>query len=141
MISVTGITGNYILQPATLEKHAKTVEWLSASMLWKAELRTFQKILDQRAPLLTTTDDKKKIDHFQSLITYYNGEVVDDLRKKLRDHENKLAHMLESKDETDLQYFKEHDVIMEQAATFSNAFKEFRTEFLVFTEKVKTVIP
>lgn len=141
MISVTGTTGNYILQPATLEKHSKTLEWLSATMLWKAELKTFQKILDQRAPLLTTTDDKKKIDHFQSLITYYNGEVVDDLRKKLRDHENKLAHMLESKNETDLQYFKEHDAIMEQAATFSNSFTELRTEFLVFTEKVKTVIP
>jgi len=139
MISVTGITGNYILQPATLEKHSKTLEWLSTSMLWKAELRTFQKILDQRAPLLTTTDDKKKIDHFQNLITYYNGEVVVDLRKKLRDHENKLAHMLESKNETETQYFKEHDSIMDQAATFSNLFKEFRAEFLAFTEKVKTV--
>jgi hypothetical protein len=140
MISVTGATGNYILQPALLEKHSKTLEWLSASILWKGELVTFQKILDQRAPLLLTLDDKKKIDHFQSLITYYNGEVVDDLRKKLRDHENKLARVLEYKNESDIQYFKEHDTIMDQAATFSKLFKEFRTEFLAFTEKVKTVI-
>lgn len=139
MISVTGITENYILQPETIEKHSKTLELLSATVLWKGELRTFQKILDQRAPLLTTIDDKKKIDHFQNLITYYSGEVVDELRKKLRDHENKLAHMLEAKDESYVQYFKEHDTIMDQVTTFSNLFKEFRAEFLAFTEKVKTI--
>lgn len=139
MISVTGVTGNYILQPELLEKHSKTLQWLSASMLWKAELVTFQKILDQRAHLLTTTDDKKKISHFQNLITYYTGEVVDDLRKKLRDHEHKLAHMLEFKKESETQYFKEHDLIMDQASTFSNLFKQFRGEFLELAEKVKTV--
>jgi len=139
MISVTGVTRNYILQPATVEKHSKTLEWLSASVLWKSELATFQKILEQRAPLLLTQDDKKKIDHFQSLIIYYSGEVVNDLRKKLRDHEHKLARMLESKNESDTGYFKEHDAIMDQATTFSNLFKQFRAEFLAFTEQVKTV--
>jgi hypothetical protein len=137
MISITGVTGNYILQPETIEKHSKTLEWLSASVLWKTELTTFQKILDQKAPLFTSLDDKKTVDHFQNVITYYKGEVVDDMRKKLRDHESKLAHMLESKNESDTQYFKEHDAIMDQAATFSNLFTEFRTEFLAFTEKAK----
>ena len=140
MISITGTTGNYILQPATLKKHSETLEWLSYSMLWKGELATFQKILDQRAPYFTNLDDKKKIDHFQNLIIYYKGEVVDDLRKKLRDHENKLARMFESKNESDIQYFKEHDVIIEQVTTFSNLFKQFRTEFLVFTEQAKTIM-
>ena len=137
MISVTGTIGNYILQPATLEKHSKTLEWLSASMLWKSELTTFQKILDQRAPFLRSIDEKKQIDHFQNLIIYYNGEVVGDLRKKLREHEGKLAHMLESKNESDVQYFKEHDIIMDQLQTFSNLFKKFRIDFLTFIEKAK----
>ena|SRR5690349_21293890 len=139
MISVIGATGNYILQPETLEKHSRTLEWLSATMLWKSELSTFQKILDQRAPRLTTTNDKKKIDYFQNLITYYNGEVVSEIRKKLRDHETKLAHMLEFKSESDTEYFKEHEAIMNQAEIFSNLFKDFRAEFLAFTEVVKTV--
>jgi hypothetical protein len=139
MISITGVTGNYILQPKTLQKHSDTLEWLSATGLWKSELATFQKILDQRAPLLLTQTDKKMISHFQSLITYYNGEVVDDLRKKLRDHENKLARMFESKNESETQYFKEHDAIIDQVTTFSNLFKQFREEFLAFAEQVKTV--
>lgn len=137
MISVTGATGNYILQPVLVEKHSKTLEWLSTSMLWKSELTTFQKILDQRAPLLVSLDDKKRIDHFQSLITYYKGEVVDDLRKKLRNHESKLADMLESKNESNIQYFKEHDNIMDQLQTFSNLFKQFRIDLLTFVEKAK----
>lgn len=139
MISITGVTGNYILQPATIEKHAITLEWLSESVLWKSELATFQKILDQRAPFLLTLDDKKKIDHFQSLIIYYNGEVIDDLRKKLRDHENRLARMLESKNESETQYFKEHDAIIDEVITFSTLFKQFRAELLAFTAQVKTV--
>jgi len=140
MISVIGTTGNYILQPATVEKHTKTLEWLSATILWKSELTTFQKILDQRASFLLTQDDKMKISHFQNLIIYYKGEVVDELRKKLRDHENKLARMLESKNESETKYFKEHAAVMDQATTFSNLFKEFRAELLSFAEKVKVNI-
>jgi hypothetical protein len=136
MISVTGITGNYILQPELIEKHTTTINWLSASVLWKSELRTFQKILDERAPRFTSIDNKKKIDHFQNLITYYSGEVVDSLRKKLRDHETHLATMLESKDEANVQYYKEHANIVDEVTTFSESFKEFRKEFFEFIQTV-----
>lgn len=135
MISVTGSSGNYILQPELIEKHTKTIEWLSASVLWKSELGAFQKILDERSPRLTSLDDKKKIDHFQSLITYYRGEVIDSLRKKLREHETTLANMLETRDETNVKYFGEHRAIMDEASAFSKAFHDFREEFFEFIQK------
>lgn len=134
MISVTGITGKYILQPQLLEKHAEALQWLSTSMLWKSEVTVFQKILDERAPLL---EDKKRIDHFQNLILYYKGEVIDSIRKKIRDHETRLARMLEAENESDTQYYKEHHTIMDEASTFSTVFLQFRNEFLNFIETGK----
>src|SRR5687768_11368468 len=109
MISVTGITGNYILQPQLLEKHTITFNWLSRTLLWKGEIATFQKMLDERAPFFTSVADKKRIDHFQNLIIYYAGEVILELQKKLRGHEKRLANMLETKDELNTRYFAEHD--------------------------------
>ncbi|HZB15114.1 MAG TPA: hypothetical protein VE467_18890 [Chryseolinea sp.] len=135
MISVIGATGKYIVQPELIEKHIKTLNGLSSCMLWKSEIRAFQKVLGQSSQRVTATDDKKKVDHFQNLILYYGGEVIDGLRKKLRDHENHLAKMLESENESDIQYYKEHDAIMDELDTFSNQFKQFRGELIEFVEK------
>lgn len=138
MISVTGVTGNYILQPELLAKHHETITWLSTSMLWKSEINAFQKILDERAPFLRAEDQKKKIDHFQNLIIYYRSEIIDNLRRLLREHESQLATMLEFKDESNIQYFKEHDGIMDKLQTFANLFKQFRNELLQFAQQADT---
>ena len=65
MISVTGTTGRYILQPSLVSMHQQSLEWLSASALWKRELSFFQKLLDKSSAQATTTDLKKEMDHFQ----------------------------------------------------------------------------
>lgn len=137
MISVTGSTGEYILQPALFEKHSETIDWLSSTILWKSELNAFQKILDERDSSIKSIEGKKGIDHFQNLITYYNGEVIDTMRKKLRDHETTLANILKSKNESDTHYYKEHRGVMEELETFSTNFKQFRTEFFGFMRKAK----
>ena len=136
MISVTSVTGDYILQPSLIEKHRKTLDWLSATILWQRECNFFQKLLDQNAPKLTEVDDKKKIGHFQSLIIYYRDELIIDLREKLRDHENRLADMLKTKDELKTQYFKEHDVTMMELDAFNATFMEFKNELFEFIERV-----
>jgi DNA primase large subunit len=112
MISVTSTTDKYILQPSLIAKHKKTVEWLSTALFWKKEMSFFQKLLDNTAPKLSAVADKQKLDHFQHFITYYNGELIDSLRTKLRLHEKNLAHMLEKKDELAKKYFEEHDALM-----------------------------
>jgi len=138
MISVTSITDNYIIQPTLLTKHKKTLEWLSAAVLWKRELAFFQKLLDQYAPKFKTTDDKKKIDHFQSLITYYRHEHIDALTTRLRLHEKKLAEMLETKDETKVEYFKEHDGLMNELEATNTQFTQNKEELFSFIESAMT---
>lgn len=136
MISVTSTTDRYIIQPALLNKHQETLGWLSAAILWKRELAFFQKLLDKNANKFSAADDKKKIDHFQSLITYYRGELVDVLSGKLRLHERKLAEMLEDRNEAKVEYFKEHDDLMAELASFNKQFTEYKEEFFNFIEKV-----
>lgn len=137
MISITGATNQYSLQPALLDKHRNTLEWLSQSIVWKTELKIFQRLIDSEAPNLTRTDDKKMVDHFQHLITYYNGEVVDGMRKQLRAHENKLAKMLETNAEWDVQYFREHDDIMTNAQSIGNRIIDIRNELSSWQGKLK----
>lgn len=136
MISVTSITGNYILQPSLIEKHRKTLAWISATVHWQREFNFFQKLLDQYAPRVIEVEGKKRIGHFQSLIIYYRDELIIDLRKKLRDHEIRLADMLKTKDELKTQYFKEHDVTMLELEAFDASFIEFKNEFFEFIEGI-----
>lgn len=136
MISVTSVTGEYILQPSLLEKHRRTLEWLSSTLLWKREFIFFQKLLDQQSVKFSSVDDKKKVDHFQNLIIYYNGEVIDGLRKKLREHESKLADVLQTKNELKTEYFKEHDAIMQELESFQIRFVEYKEGLFEFIEKV-----
>ena len=103
MISVTSVTDKYILQPSLLSKHRKSLEWLSSAILWKRELAFFQKLLGQYSSEFTSVEDKKKIDHFQNLITYYGSELIPAFTSRIRVHEKKLAEMLESRDETKIE--------------------------------------
>jgi hypothetical protein len=136
MISATSVTTNYILQPTLLEKHRRTLGWLSSTLLWQREFNFFQKLLDQNAQKFTAVEDKKKIDHFQNLLIYYNNELIIDLRKKLRDHENKLADMLKTKNELKTEYFKEHDALMQELEAFNLSFIEYKEELFEFIETV-----
>ena len=135
MISITSTTKNYILQPGLIKNHKKTLSWLSSLMMWKSEITFFQKALEENAVFLTKQSDKKKIDHFENLFTYYNGEVIDELRSKLRKHEDTLASVLKNKNETDTKYFKEHDALMEELDAFSKTYVELKKDFLKFIKK------
>lgn len=132
MISVSNVTDQYFLQPTLLSKHQKTVEWLSTALLMKVEVKFFQKLLDKSAKSATSADDKKKLDHFQNLVLYYNGELIGNLSTKLRDHEKKLAEMLEQKDETKVSYFKEHDRLMAEMESLYKQFNTYKEELFHF---------
>jgi hypothetical protein len=135
MISVTSTTGKYILQPSLVTMHQESLNWLSATELWKRELIFFQKLLDQHAPKQKNVEFKKQVDHYQHIITYYGGELVDELRKKLRNHEHHLAVMLQELNEADVEYFKEHQAVIESVSSFSKVFAEFKHSFFEFIER------
>ncbi len=139
MISTLSSTTKYILQPSLLNMHQESLDWLSASVLWKRELTFFQKLLDQYGSSYSEEEDKKRVDHFQNLIIYYSGEVVDAIRRKLRDHESHLASMLQKENESDTQYFKEHKDVMDEAAAFQKSFNNLKHEFFSFIEKISAL--
>jgi len=124
-----------MLQPGLMDKHRKTLEWLSSTILWEREVIFFQKILDMHASKFTSTADKQKISHFQNLIIYYRGEVIHQLAAKLREHEHKLAELLRTKNELMTEYFKEHDAFMSELETFAKSFAEFKSQLFDFVEK------
>lgn len=135
MISPISTTDKYIVQPSLLDKHRKTLEWISTSTLWKRELIFFQKLLDQYAQKFSSTDDKKKVDHFQSLVIYYRGELIDALTSQLRAHEKNLADMLETHNELNTQYFQEHGALMGQLESFNTQFTQLKEDLFLFIEK------
>jgi hypothetical protein len=134
MESLTTPTGEFILPPSLVGMHRESVEWLSATELWKRELNFFQKLLDQHAPKMNAVEFKKQIDHFQHLITYYNGELVDLLHKKLRKHESRLGKILQASNESDSEYIHEHTSLMDEASSFQKVFTEFKHGFFAFIE-------
>ncbi len=136
MISVTSVTDKYILQPLLIGEHRRTLDWLSSTVLWNKELNFFQKLLDKYAGKFVEVEDKKKVDHFQSIVTYYKLEVLVNLSEKLRNHERKLADMLETRDETKTEYFKEHADLMKELESANIQLSHYKDELFSFIEKV-----
>jgi hypothetical protein len=135
MISVLSSTGKYILEPSLMDMHHSSLEWLSTTVLWKQEVGFFQKLLDSCVAKGTTTDDKKKVSHFQNVITYYGGELIDSLRKKIKLHEHKLADMMQELKGSDKEYYEEHGTLMEELSAFMKTFNSFKSEFFSFIDK------
>ena len=119
MISITELT-NHSVQPALLEKHATTLKWLSATIHWKSELVFFQNILKKQKRTDLPTDLKREFDYFDNQFVYLTEEAIEDLRKKLRNQESRLAKMFETKNVWDTQYYKEHETLMEDATKLSD---------------------
>jgi hypothetical protein len=115
--------------------HQQSREWLSVTDFWKKEIDFFQKLLTSKSSFFTTVEDKQRIGHFQSLITYYNGEVVSKLARKLREHENGLADMLQSLNESDTEYFQVHKGLMEELSVFGRSFNLLKQELFTFIEQ------
>lgn len=119
MISITELASHSV-QPALLEKHASTLKWLSATIHWKSELAFFQKTLKNQKRTDLPTDVKREFDYFDNQFVYLTEEAIEDLRKKLRNQESRLAKMFETKSAWDTQYYKEHDSLMEDATKLSD---------------------
>jgi len=136
MVSPTSTTNKYILQPSLLKNHRLTLEWISSALLWKRELAFFQKLLEHYAPKFSSVEDKKKVDHFQHFITYYNGELVDVLHAKLNLHEKNLAETLEKKDELNTKYFNEHEELMNSLEATNTQMLQGKEDFFAFIGRV-----
>ena len=128
---------DYLLEDGLNVKHQESTDWISEIELWKMELAFFQKLMDNYSPKFTTLDDKKQMDHFQNLIIYYSGELLDEFAQKIRRHEDYLAQLLK-KDPAlaDSQYRQKHGELKSHLASFESQFRMFKREFFQFMEPV-----
>lgn len=141
MNSATGMINHSVLQATLLEKHANTLAWLSATVLWKSELAFFQKQIDRLSALRLTIYDRRDVDYFQNLLLFYSVELIEDMRRKLRSHESKLARMLETNSEWETQYYKEHGALMEEAGELSQRFGKLKADLTLGMARLEAETP
>ena len=134
MVSPSVSTNRYILQPALIQKHKDSIDWLSSVAFWKDELSFFSKVLGDHSTDHQNINFKMQLDHFEHLINYYRFEVTEQLREKLIAHEMHLARMLRNHDESDLIYFREHDAVMDALRSFQTSMDELKLNFIQFIE-------
>jgi hypothetical protein len=125
-------------QPSLLVKHKATLAWLSVAALWKKELVFFQKLLEVCAKEVISQDDKKRVDHFQSIITFYRDELVDQLSAQLRLHEKKLADVFGTPDIPAFEYLNEHERLMTEIESMNSQLAQYKEDLYTFVLKILT---
>lgn len=126
----------YMLSSSLTDLHKMSVEWASEIELWRAEVKFFQKLLDQYAPKIESIDHRKELDHFQNLIIYYGGELIDEFRQSVSRHEKHLSALLSDKNVQDEESYREaHHKIGDRIETYSKEFRQFKKELFEFVEK------
>ncbi|MDN5205055.1 hypothetical protein QQ008_26940 [Fulvivirgaceae bacterium BMA10] len=128
---------DFLLQRSLDDLHTTSKKWLSQIDFWKDELHFFQKLLDINAGKAIDQDQKKQIDHFQNLIIYYSGELLDEYHQKVRRHEKKLETLLLSVKENEQAYREEHITIHDEIESFEKQFQEYKRELFSFIESLQ----
>jgi hypothetical protein len=132
-----GTSSEYLLEIGLEELHKESKVWASRIKLWKRELDFFQKLLDSNASKFESEEDKKAEDHFQNLIIYYNGELLDQFKQSVRRQEKQLGIMLTTNDYADESTFRrKHIQLKEEIDSFDDQFRKTKAEFFQLIESV-----
>ena len=139
MEQLTNAGSDYLLEIGLETLHKDSKVWKSRIEMWKRELGFFQKLLDSYSRKFDSPDDKKEEDHFQNLIIYYNGELLDEYKQAARKQEKRLAQMIakDSPDQMDeAEYRNQHIDLKKKFDSFDRQFRKYKHEFFDFIEKV-----
>ena len=118
-----------MLREGLIDHHKTSKQWVSDVGLWKLELEFFQKLLDSNAHRVTTYQGKKTIGHLQNLITYYQGELLDEFAKAVRKHQKYLNTIISGEEISDDSYRVKHDIIDDKISSFKDGYKSYKQEF------------
>ncbi|MBA9079220.1 hypothetical protein [Rufibacter quisquiliarum] len=125
-----------LLETSISHLHQESKNWVQEIELWRNEFSFFQKLLESIAPKAHAVEDKKQIDHFQHLITYFQGELLDQFAHDVRLHENYLQKLgREDSSFQDQPYREQHQKQKEQLAAFALDYRQYRQELFQFAEQ------
>ncbi|MDH3711503.1 MAG: hypothetical protein OER04_16550 [Cyclobacteriaceae bacterium] len=136
MENLKATTTEFLIRESLLDLHKSSKQWVSEVNLWKLELNFFQKLLDTHAKKVTTYQGKKTIGHLQNLITYYQGELMDEFAKAVRKHEKYLIRVIDGGESDDSTYKVKHEIIDDKINTFRDRFKDYKEELFQFIEEL-----
>lgn len=118
------------------ELHQESMQWNSDIELWKIEMNFFQKLLDKYGSFFVDVDQKMEIDHYQNLITYYDGELLDQFKQSVRRHENNLAKDFALGGKVNVkEYVEIHQDLLIRIRAFDSEIKAYKKEFFEFITK------
>ena len=124
---------DFLAKRSIEDLHYSSRQWLFNIAFWRQELNFFQILLDQSVTKAELVDHKKQIDHFQHLITYYKGELLDEFHQKARRHEKSLRNMLNGTMEETIDTLREkHNILFDHIVSFDNQFKQHKLDFYDF---------
>ena len=128
---------HFLLEVSMEDLHKDVATWLSDIHFWRVELSFFQKLVEKIAIKTTSIEDKQRVSHFQNLIIYYQGEVLDQLKHGVHAHEVYLKSLLEKDDTVNDQSYREtHQKLAGQVQSFAHAMKFYKTDLFNFSERV-----
>ena len=137
MENLNGTDTEGLLQSSLEDLHQVSQYWLDEIEFWKTELIFFQDLLDKFCSNITTSEGKKQLDHFQNLIIYYNGELLDEYNRKIRKHTKLLARLKEEAPSfDDLSYREQHKQYGEQMSAIGKRLQEYKVELFEFVQTI-----
>ncbi|GAA4435851.1 hypothetical protein GCM10023188_28260 [Pontibacter saemangeumensis] len=136
MKSLSPVNTNYLLEVSLADLHRESRSWLSDINFWSVEMDFYQRLLERVAGRITSVEGKKGIDHFQNLILYFKGELLDQFEHDIREHERYLERLLQNKSPFNEQLYREvHKKYEYQIKAFNYDFKQYRKDLYKFTER------
>ncbi|MEN7546748.1 hypothetical protein AAG747_02435 [Rapidithrix thailandica] len=127
----------YLLKASLQDLHRQNLERLSETQLWREEINFFQKLLERYSSQISSSEQRKKISHFQNLIIYYNGELLDQFTHDLKKHEKYLSRLLQDNESYSEESFRQtHIKLLDELKSFKKEFIEMKRNLFLFTESL-----
>ena len=128
---------DFLADRSVEDLHYSSRQWLFNIEFWRRELDFLQTLLDRTVEKAESVDQKKQIDHFQNLITYYQGELLDEYHQKARRHEKSMRAMLNGESSEEVHMLREkHNSLFDQIVSFDNQFKQHKLDFYDFISEL-----
>jgi len=129
-------SNEYLLDASIGDLVKQAEDWKAETLFWREELKLFQRLLDHYNKKVESLEQKKHISHIQSMVTYYGGEVVYQLKHDISRHRKFLLKLDGKKSVADETYRDKHRKYGEQLVTFSKELTEIRKKLFDFIEQL-----
>jgi hypothetical protein len=131
--------GKYALEVALEVLHKESRDWISEIDFRKDELRFLNNFLVSHSLKVKKQEDKQQLEHLQNKFIYYQGEVLDEMRHDIAQHEGILAEIMHKTSNDEKQYRQSHIDILDRLHSFEKTFRTLKKEFIQFAEEVLLV--